>query len=49
MESILFKDKILKVKNEKWIKDISQSKIRVIKNIFSIMITDNKRKNIYNK
>ena len=49
LKSLLKRNKKLKIPQEKWYRDFSKSKIIINKEIYSLQITDNKRKLIYNK
>jgi len=49
LKLLLHKNKKLEIPQEKWYRDFSKSKIRIKNEIYSLQITDNKRKLIYNK
>ena len=47
LKNLLYKDNILKVKNEKWYRDLKDGHIISKNEIYSLMITSNKREIIY--
>jgi hypothetical protein len=47
LTSLLNKDTILEVPNNKWYKNLNESNIIIKKDIYTFIITDNKRKLIY--
>ena len=48
LKTLLTKNNKLEINQEKWIKDISKGNIAIHKDIYTLMVTDNKRKLIYN-
>ncbi len=49
LKSLLLKDSKLELNQEKWFKSISEGNISVRNQIYSLMVTDNKRQLIYDK
>nr|QWO71389.1 DNA polymerase [Termitomyces sp. T123] len=49
LENLLFKDNKLLLYQEKWYKDLSNSNISIKEELYSLMVTGNKRQLIYNK
>jgi len=47
LEPLLFKNKYFKINQEKWYKDISKGNITIKNEVYTLMITDNKRKLIF--
>ena len=45
--SLLNKDKFVELKQEKWYKSLENGNIEVLKQIYTLKVTDNKRKLIY--
>jgi len=48
-KNLLSKDFIVEKSHEKWIRKLTESKINILEQIYSIKVTDNKRKLIYDK
>ena len=48
-ENLLNKDTFITKSQSKWTRDLSKSKINILEQLYSIKVTDNKRKLIYNK
>jgi len=46
---LLYKNKTLELKQEKWLKDIGKGHISIHNEIYTLMVTENKRKLIYDK
>jgi hypothetical protein len=49
LKSLLYKDSKLEIKQEKWYSDISNGIFHIKDEIYTLMITDKKRKLIYDK
>lgn len=49
LSSLLFKDKKLKIPQDKWYKHISKGEINIKQEVYTLMITDNKRKLVFNE
>ena len=45
--SLLHKDNFLELEQEKWYKSLENANIEVLKQIYTLKVTDNKRKLIY--
>lgn len=48
LKALLYKDSKLEIKQEKWYKDISNGQFHIKEEIYTLMVTDNKRKLLYN-
>jgi len=48
LKTLLLKDSKLEIKQEKWYKDISNGQFHIKDEIYTLIVTDNKRKLIYN-
>ena len=48
LKPLLIKDTKLEVKQEKWYSDISNGQFHIKDEIYTLMVTDNKRKLLYN-
>ena len=48
LSQLLKKDQLLKLSQQKWHRDISKNEILIKNEIYTLMATENKRKNIYN-
>jgi hypothetical protein len=48
-KNLLIKNFTIKKSHTKWFRNLSESKINIIAQIYSIKVTDNKRELIYNK
>lgn len=48
LKTLLKKDSKLKIKQEKWYSDISNGKFHIKDEIYTLMVTDNKRNLLYN-
>lgn len=46
---LLYKNSFLEVKQDKWLRDISNANISIKEEIYTLMVTDNKRKLIYDE
>lgn len=49
LKSLLYKDSVLKLNQDKWKRNYTNSEIEIKKEVYSLMVTSNKRKLIYNK
>lgn len=49
LENLLHKENKLQLYQEKWYKDLSNSNINIKEELYSLMVTGNKRRLIYNK
>ena len=47
LKSLLKKDQILNITQEKWYRNISEGNIRIMNEIYTLIATENKRKLIY--
>ena len=47
LENLLIKDNNLEVNQKKWYRDFSLAKITIKDELYTVMVTDNKRKTIY--
>lgn len=48
LKTLLYKDSKLEIKQEKWYSDVSNGKFHIKDEIYTLMVTNNKRKLIYN-
>jgi DNA polymerase type B, organellar and viral len=48
-ENLLYKDALIKKSQTKWMRNISAGKITLLDSVYTLQVTDNKRKLIYNK
>jgi hypothetical protein len=48
-ENLLNKNFIIERSHKKWFRQLTESKINILEQIYSIKVTDNKRELIYNK
>ena len=48
-EQLLYKDSIIKKSQSKWFRKLSEAKIEIIEELYSIKINENKRKLVYDK
>jgi hypothetical protein len=48
-KNLLIKDSIIEKSHTKWFRNLSESKINILDQMYSIKVTDNKRKLIYDK
>jgi hypothetical protein len=49
MKDLLIKNNKIEIKQEKWNRSISESNITINKEIYTLMVTDNKRELIYDE
>jgi hypothetical protein len=48
-ENLLYKDALIEKSQTKWFRNISEAKINLLEEIYTLKLNDNKRKLIYNK
>ena len=48
-ENLLYKDALIKKSQTKWMRNLSEGKITLLDSVYTLQVTDNKRKLIYNE
>ncbi len=49
LKSLLNKDSVLKVTQDKWFRSLSESNIQILNSLYTIKATDNKRSFVFNQ
>ena len=48
-EQLLYKDAFIKKSQTKWMRNLSDGQIKLLEEVYTLQVTDNKRQLIYNK